>query len=155
MHGQLASSYSFKLCLSCRAAKLMRLHTQQQIEVFGFGFIVGLLIVRFGRGDSWVGASWQHPCCNEAASECAKPSGVVVCHSFRARKKAVAETNAGAAHFMLGAGQRQRLATHKKAKKHTTRTKALSSLDIGSWPCFRGRPPGAYRATSHGGCCLL
>ena len=67
-------------------------------------------------------------------------------------------------YFMLGARQSHWLAFRKKTKKHTNQNKPQSSLDIGLSFCFAAfhnnnnnnlRPPGAYRAMSHGACCLL
>ena len=51
----------------------------------------------------------------------------------------------------------------RKQRNTQTRTKTLSSPDIGLSFCFAAfhannnnlRPPGAYRAMSHGACCLL
>ena len=78
-----------------------------------------------------------------------------------------ADRNVDAVYFMLGAGQSHRLAFRKKPRNTQTITKPQSSLKIGLSFYFAAfpnnnnnnnnnlRPPGAYRAMSHGACCLL
>ena len=76
----------------------------------------------------------------------------------------VADRNVDAAYFVLGAGQSQWSALRKKAKKHTSQneTPVISRyrpfvllLAFHNNNNNNIRPPGAYRAMSHGTCCLL
>ena len=74
-----------------------------------------------------------------------------------------AENNTDVAYFVLGAGQSQGFAIRKKAEKHTNQNKTPVISRYRPFVLLLTfhnnnstiRPPGAYRAMSHGACCLL